>query len=107
MAGAAQVALLYEAVTGQVPDYTKSPAAQAAAGEAAMSPQSAAAPGQSAAAAPKPTLTPAASAPSSAGSQVTPCRDLLFGATSIVASKVLHPHDWALPCTQARAHKGC
>ena len=70
MAGAAQVALLYEAVTGQVPDYTKSPAAQAAAGEAAMSPQSAAAPGQSAAAAPKPTLTPAASAPSSAGSQV-------------------------------------
>ena len=59
-----------------MPDYTKSPAAQAAAAETAMSPQSAAAPGQSAAAAPKPTLTHAAGAPSSADSQVVPCRGL-------------------------------
>lgn len=57
-----QIALLYEAVTGQVPDYTRSPAAQQAAQQspAALVP----------AAAPKPTLTVAASAPASGSSQV-------------------------------------
>jgi len=47
-----QIALLYEAVTGQTPDYSKSPAAQAAAQPPASSAQPVAAPSQAIAAAP-------------------------------------------------------
>ena len=78
-----------------MPDYTKSPAAQAAAAEAALSPQSAAAPGQGAAAAPKPTLTSAAGAPSSAYSQVKPCTGLCSAQAWWQAARQ-HPHDWGL-----------
>ncbi len=83
-----QIALLYEAVTGQTPDYSKSPAAQAAAQPPASSPQTAAAPTQGVAASPKPSLTIAGSSPS-------PSDDIsVFDLTGL-------PADGSVPTSQA------